>query len=70
MPHGVYDMSQYKEQTRVFQDRQQVLKVLAGMLHTYQQDIQLVLGIPSGGVPVGVAITEIGGIELNYLCLG
>ena len=58
MPHGVYDISQYKEQIRVFRDRQHAGNVLAGMLHTYKDNIQMILGIPAGGVPVGVAIAE------------
>lgn len=37
IPHGVYDMSQYKERTRVFQDRQQAANVLAGMFRSYQK---------------------------------
>jgi len=58
IPHGIYDLSQYKEQTRVFRDRQQAGNVLASMLQTYQQDMLMVLGIPAGGVPVGAAVAE------------
>jgi predicted phosphoribosyltransferase len=58
MPHGVYELNQYKKRTRVFRDRQRAGNVLAGMLRTYQQDIQMVLGIPAGGVPVGATIAE------------
>lgn len=58
MPHGVYDISQYKEQIRVFRDRQHAGNVLAGMLHTYKDNIQMILGIPAGGIPVGSVVAE------------
>ena len=53
LPHGVYELSQYKEQTRVFRDRRHAGDVLTRMLYPYRQDIHMVLGIPAGGVPVG-----------------
>jgi len=58
LPHGVHKLSQYKEKTRVFRDRHHAGDVLARMLHPYQQDIHMVLGIPAGGVPVGAVIAE------------
>ena len=58
LPHGVYELSQYKEQTRVFRDRHHAGDVLARMLHPYQQEIHMVLGIPAGGVPVGAVIVK------------
>ena len=59
IPHGVYGSNQYKEQTRVFRDRQHAGDVLARMLHPYQKVINMVLGIPAGGVPVGAVVAEI-----------
>ncbi len=58
IPHGVYDLSQYKEQTRVFRDRHHAGDVLSRMLHPYQQDLHMVLGIPAGGVPVGAVVAQ------------
>ena len=42
IPHGVYDLRQYKEQARVFRDRQHAGKVLAGMLQAYQHDMKMI----------------------------
>ncbi|MBW1694805.1 MAG: phosphoribosyltransferase [Deltaproteobacteria bacterium] len=57
-PHGIYDLEQYREHTRVFRDRGHAGDVLAHMLNSYKQDVQMVLGIPAGGVPVGVVVAE------------
>ena len=57
-PHGIYDLKQYREQTRVFRDRVHAGDVLARMLNSYKQDVQMVLGIPAGGVPVGVVVAK------------
>lgn len=54
--HGIYDLEPYRERPRVFQDRAQAGEVLARMLVPYKQDVQIVLGIPAGGVPVGVVV--------------
>jgi hypothetical protein len=57
-PHGVYELKQYREYTLVFRDRVHAGDILARMLHPYVQDKHLVLGIPAGGVPVGVVVAE------------
>ena len=57
-PHGVYELKQYREHTLVFRDRVHAGDILARMLHPYVQDKHLVLGIPAGGVPVGVVVAE------------
>ena len=48
-PHGIYDLKQYREHTRVFRDRIHAGDVLARMLNPYVQDKHLVLGIPAAG---------------------
>jgi putative phosphoribosyl transferase len=55
---GIYDLKQYREHTRVFRDRVHAGDVLARMLNPYKQDVQMVLGIPAGGVPVGVVVAK------------
>jgi putative phosphoribosyl transferase len=57
-PQGLYDVKQYREHTRVFRDRVHAGEVLARMLHPFRQDAHLVLGIPAGGVPVGVVVAQ------------
>lgn len=57
-PQGVYDLKQYREHTRVFRDRIHAGDVLARMLEPFRKDEDLVLGIPAGGVPVGVVVAR------------
>jgi predicted phosphoribosyltransferase len=57
-PKGVYDLKQYREHTRVFRDRIHAGDVLARMLHPFRKGAYLVLGIPAGGVPVGVVVAR------------
>ena len=56
--HRIYDLQPYREQKRVFRDRVHAGDVLARMLQPYIQDMQMVLGIPAGGVPVGVVVAK------------
>jgi len=58
LPHGIYELSQYKERKSVFRDRQHAGGVLAGMLRPFQKDVHRVLGIPAGGLPVGAVVAE------------
>jgi len=58
LPHGIIELNQLKEQSRVFRDRHHAGDVLARMLHPYRRDNQLVLGIPAGGVPVAAVIAQ------------
>jgi predicted phosphoribosyltransferase len=64
-PHGIYDLKQYREHTQVFRDRVHAGDVLARMLNPYKQDVQMVLGIPAGGVPVGVVVAETLNIQFD-----
>ena len=57
-PYGIYDLEQYRERTRVFRNRVHAGDVLAHMLNPFTQDLQIVLGIPAGGVPVGAVVAE------------
>jgi predicted phosphoribosyltransferase len=57
-PHGIYELEQYREHIRVFRDRVHAGDVLARMLDPYKQDVQMVMAIPAGGVPVGVVVAE------------
>lgn len=44
--------------THIFENRYQAGKLLAKKLEQYKDDEVIVLAIPSGGVPVGIAIAE------------
>jgi len=63
--HGIYDLKQYREHTQVFRDRVHAGDVLARTLDPYKQDVQMVLGIPAGGVPVGVVVAETLNIQFD-----
>ena len=47
-----------RNQTHIFENRYKAGKLLAQKLERYQGDKIIVLAIPAGGVPVGVAIAE------------
>ncbi len=48
----------FNNQIHIFENRYQAGKLLAKKLEQYKGDEVIVLAIPSGGVPVGVAIAE------------
>jgi len=58
MTRIAHDLPKLREKTRIFQDRKHAGQVLAQMLVTWKGGKALVLGIPSGGVPVAVEIAE------------
>jgi putative phosphoribosyl transferase len=47
-----------RDRIRIFRGRDQAGRVVAGLLEAYRSSEALVMAIPSGGVPVGVAIAE------------
>ena len=58
---SIFDLPELREKTRVFQDRNHAGKILAGMLEAFRKTDGIVLGIPAGGVPVGVVVaTQLG----------
>ena len=54
--HKIFDLPELRDRVRVFRDRDHAGKVLAGMLQSHQQEGDIVLGIPAGGVPVGAVV--------------
>jgi len=56
MTGQLYDISQLREQTGVFADRREAGRVLAAMLQEWQGTSAVVLGIPSGGIPVALEV--------------
>jgi predicted phosphoribosyltransferase len=57
----IIDLPELRNRVRVFRDRHHAGIVLAGMLKTFRDGSALVLGIPSGGIPIAVVIAQ----ELN-----
>ncbi len=58
MNSSVHDIPQFREKTGVFRGRRHAGQVLAEMLEEWKGGNPLILGIPSGGVPVAVEIAE------------
>lgn len=54
----LHDIPELREQTGVFRDRAHAGQVLAEMLKEWKGGNGVVFGIPSGGVPVAVAVAE------------
>jgi predicted phosphoribosyltransferase len=61
----VIELPQLRDRTRVFDDRDDAGRVLAGMLEEFRGSGALVLGVPSGGVPVGMAAAGALGLEFD-----
>ncbi|MBD3183676.1 phosphoribosyltransferase [Candidatus Poribacteria bacterium] len=52
----VFDLPRMRDKIRVFRDRNDAGKVLAGMMESYRRSNSIVLAIPAGGVPVASVI--------------
>jgi predicted phosphoribosyltransferase len=59
----LYDIPQFREQTGVFADRKEAGRILARMLHDLQGEKAIILGVPSGGIPVAVEVAA--ALDLN-----
>jgi len=65
MKSNIIDLPELREQTDVFQNRSHAGQILAQMLEAYDKQDAIILGIPAGGVPVGVATAEKLGIDFD-----
>ena len=54
----IIELSELRNRLKVFRDREHAGEVLAGMLEPFRGSNALVLGIPSGGVPIAVVIAR------------
>jgi len=57
----IFDLSELRNRTHIFLDREEAGKVLASMLAPYRESDAIVLAIPAGGLAVAVVIAK----ELN-----
>ena len=58
----------YRERTFVFQDRRHAGKLLAQKLQKYaDKEKAILLALPAGGVPVGMAVAKELGIPLDVM---
>ncbi|MDD1774440.1 MAG: phosphoribosyltransferase [Methanobacterium sp.] len=61
---NIYDLSELRNRSRIFRDREEAGSVLAGMLLDYGDSDALVLAIPAGGVPVAASLAR--ELELDW----
>ncbi len=55
----IIEMPELRNRLSVFRDREHAGEVLAGLLEPFRNSDALVLGIPSGGVPIAVVIARL-----------
>lgn len=65
LPDSVHDLTRFREQIGIFEDRMHAGEVLADMLIPYVQETRIVMAIPAGGVPVAAVVSERLGIPLD-----
>jgi putative phosphoribosyl transferase len=65
MKSKIIDLPELREQTHVFQDRTHAGQVLARMLTDDDKQAGIILAVPAGGVPVGVVMAEITGLDFD-----
>ena len=63
MKKTIFDLPEFRNQTRVFRDRGAAGKILAEMLEAYRNSHATVLAIPAGGVAVAAVIAK--GLNLS-----
>jgi predicted phosphoribosyltransferase len=56
MTAQLHDIPKLRQQTGVFADRKDAGQILAQMLHDWKGAQAIVLGVPSGGIPVAVEV--------------
>lgn len=66
---AVYEQKKYRDKLHIFQDRREAGLILASMIRSEWGSFKnsIVLAIPSGGVPVGLAISEKLGLPFDLI---
>ncbi len=69
MKAKIHDIEEFREQRHIFSDRFEAGETLGLMLQAEHDHIQesMILAIPSGGVPVGIKMSEILGLPFDLL---
>ena len=55
---NIFELADLRDKTRIFRNRDQAGQILATMLTSFQKSEALIMAIPSGGVPVAVALAK------------
>jgi putative phosphoribosyl transferase len=69
MPAAVIEDQKLRNRTEVFEDRFEAGAYLARSLENFRQQDAIVLAIPSGGVPIGLAISSSLGLPFDLLVI-
>jgi len=69
MKSKIHELQKFRNQRHLFADRVAAGETLAAMLQAEYDHIEdgMILAIPSGGVPVGMKISEILGLAFDLL---
>jgi predicted phosphoribosyltransferase len=54
----IFELADLRDKTRIFRNREHAGQVVAAMLTSFQKSEALIMAIPSGGVPVAVALAK------------
>ena len=65
LPDTVIDRPNMREKIRVFDDRKHAGEILGAMLQSFQGSDAILFGIPAGGLPVAMVVSEKTGLELD-----
>jgi putative phosphoribosyl transferase len=65
MESNIIDLPDLRDKTNVFQDRAHAGQILAPMLAMEDKQAGIILAVPAGGVPVGAALAERTGLDLD-----
>jgi putative phosphoribosyl transferase len=57
-PNKIIELPELRDQVRIFRNRDHAGRVVAEMLEEYRETDTTILAVPSGGVPVAVAVAE------------
>jgi len=65
----IHDIEEFQDQRQIFHDRFDAGKILGWMLHDEYGNVRdgIVLAIPSGGIPIGLKVSEILGLPLELM---
>jgi putative phosphoribosyl transferase len=61
----IWEIPEFRNQIKVFRDREHAGMVLADMMSDYKEENALILGIPAGGIPVAAVLSRELTLELD-----
>jgi putative phosphoribosyl transferase len=65
MESNIIDLPELRDRTHIFESRTHAGQILAPMLEIEDKQTGIILAVPAGGLPVGAALAEKTGLELD-----